>query len=56
MKKILSALDIYDLCGTAGAILLLYGVSRWSGPAAYVLAGIALIAIAARPLMRKVEP
>ena len=38
-----------DLAGTAGAALVVYGVSRWSGPAADVVAGVALLIVALRP-------
>jgi ABC-type uncharacterized transport system permease subunit len=53
MKKLISVLDINDLCGTAGAILLLYGVAQWSRPAAWILSGLGLLAIGIRPMLRR---
>jgi hypothetical protein len=37
----------------AGWVALEYGVSRWSSPAAWVLGGIVLMAVAIVPIQRK---
>ena len=47
----LGAIDLYDVLSVAGAALVLYGVSQWSQPAAYVLAGLMLLALGLSPIL-----
>jgi hypothetical protein len=41
VKRYLRRLDVWDLVTVAGGGLVVYGVSLWSGPAAWVVAGVA---------------
>lgn len=45
--------DVFDGLALAGASAVLYGVSRWSVPAAWVLAGVGLLVLALLPAVRK---
>lgn len=55
MRGPLTGMDVYDVLGLGGASALLYGVSQWSGPAAWVLAGIGLLTLAILPMVWKVR-
>ena len=46
-------MDVFDGLALAGASAVLYGVSRWSVPAAWVLAGVGLLVLALLPAVRK---
>ena len=49
-------IDVHDGLALIGFGALEYGVHQWSAPAAWVVGGIALIAVAIRPyLSRKVK-
>ena len=52
-RRWLALLDVYDVLGLAGFGALEYGVSLWSVPAAWVLAGAVLLALSFWPLVRK---
>ena len=56
VKRILSGIDIYDLAGTAGFGLLLYGLWLVYRPAAPIAAGVILLAIAVLPSLRRRTP
>ena len=51
-RAFLRGLDVYDALGVAGVLALIYGVSLWSGPAAWVTAGVLMIAAATAPLRK----
>jgi len=42
-----------DGVALAGFVCIVYGVGQWSGPAAWVIAGSLLIAVAVWPHLRK---
>lgn len=46
-------IDVYDALGALGLGALEYGVWQWSHPAAWILGGIWLIAVAVLPDVRK---
>lgn len=47
--------DIYDALAIAGLLLVEWGVTLWSPPAALVLGGCVLVAVAIWPEIRKVR-
>lgn len=42
----MKAIDVSDALEAAGGACIVYGVSQWSVPAAWVLAGVLLVAVA----------
>ena len=45
--------DVYDALGVIGFVALEYGIARWSAPAAWVLGGGVLMAVAIVPALRR---
>lgn len=55
LRKVLAGIGVDDVVGTAGSACVLYGVGQWSGPAAWVLAGLGLVTLAVWPALRKAK-
>lgn len=49
-------LDGRDIVAVVGFISLVYGVAQWSGPAAFVVAGVVLLASALWPVLTRKGP
>lgn len=49
----LKLFDVYDVLALAGFVALEYGIAQWSAPAAWVVAGLLLLALALRPQLPK---
>ena len=45
-----------DLLALAGCVLLLYGLAQWWVPAAWIVAGALLMAVAILPELRRRQP
>ena len=52
VRKALAAIDASDVLALVGVAAVEYGVSAWSGPAAWVVGGLLLIAVAMGPSLR----
>ena len=52
MRRLWAAVDATDLLGLMGVGAVEYGVSCWSVPAAWVLGGVLLMAVAIRANIR----
>jgi len=48
-------LDVFDALGLLGFVAMLYGITQWSAPAAWVLGGLGFVVLALWPLHRKAK-
>jgi hypothetical protein len=48
-NRLLRLFDVYDVLGVAGFAALEYGIAQWSVPAAWIVAGLCLLALALLP-------
>jgi hypothetical protein len=51
-----TGLDGRDILGAAGCVSLLYGLASWWGPAAWMVGGALLMALAILPDLRRRTP
>lgn len=53
VSRVLALVDGVDVLGLVGLVSVLYGIARWSVPAAWIVGGGVLVAVAILPHVRK---